>query len=107
MIDAREFAAALLEATTADQVSVPRRCLGDIVARLSELEARAAAVESDPDALLSLAVAADESGYSADYLGRLVKRGAFANHGTKFRPRVRRGDLPLKATSLPDWRRSA
>lgn len=47
--------------------------------------------------LLSLAEASRLSGYSADHLGKLVKRRQLANHGRAHAPRVRRGDLPRKA----------
>jgi hypothetical protein len=50
--------------------------------------------------LLTLEAAARECGYSADYLGRLVKRGQLANHGRRGAPKVRRGDLPWKPGKL-------
>ena len=46
---------------------------------------------------LNLRQAADESGYCADYLGRLVKAGEIPNAGRKGAPRIRRKDLPRKA----------
>ena len=94
--------AALLEATTADQVTVPRSALAPVLARLDALEARV--VERDPDELLSLGAAALESGYSADYLGKLISGGRLKYAGNRHRPRVRRGDLPRKATALPSLR---
>lgn len=48
---------------------------------------------------LSLTDAANECGYSPDHLGRLVKDGSLHNHGSKHRPKVRRGDLPKKVCS--------
>jgi hypothetical protein len=47
--------------------------------------------------LLTLTAAASVSGYRADHLGRLVRSGALMNYGRRNAPRVRRGDLPLKA----------
>ena len=45
---------------------------------------------------LTPAEAAEESGYHADSLLRLVREGKLANVGTPRRPRFRRGDLPRK-----------
>lgn len=52
------------------------------------------------DELLTLAVAARESGYSVDHLQELVSTGAIPNAGQKGRPRIRRADLPKKATAV-------
>jgi hypothetical protein len=43
---------------------------------------------------LSLTEAARESGFTADHLGGLVKRGKIANAGRTNAPRIRRIDLP-------------
>jgi hypothetical protein len=56
----------------------------------------AQAVAASDDQLLTLAEAAHESGYSADHLGRLVRTGSLRNHGRRYAPRVRRGELPSK-----------
>ena len=45
---------------------------------------------------LSLQEAAEESGYSADHLGRLVRDGKLPNAGRPNAPRIRRADLPSK-----------
>lgn len=37
------------------------------------------------------------TGYSPAHLGRLVREGKIPNHGRTNAPRVRRGDLPVKA----------
>ncbi len=50
---------------------------------------------------LNLTQAAAESGYSADYLGRLVKNGTIPNTGRPNAPRIQRANLPRKAGSLP------
>ena len=52
--------------------------------------------------LLTLTEAARESGYSAEYLGALVRQGRLANAGRAHVPRIRRRDLPRKASRLPD-----
>jgi len=49
---------------------------------------------------LTLGNAARESGYSADYLGRLVREGRIPNAGRPNAPKIRRSDLPRKASSL-------
>ena len=50
--------------------------------------------ESDP---LTLQQAADESGYSADHLGRMIREGKIPNAGRTGAPRMDRGALPIKA----------
>ena len=49
---------------------------------------------------LTLSNAARESGYSVDYLGRLVREGRISNAGRPNAPRIQRKDLPRKATAL-------
>jgi hypothetical protein len=63
-----------------------------------ELEDTLAAGDGE---LLTLHGAAQISGYSADHLGRLIRQGTLRNVGRPRAPRVRRGDLPRKAASLP------
>ena len=60
----------------------------------------AAALERDQGMLLSLEDAARESGYSADHLGKLIRRGQLRNAGRQNAPRIRRADLPRKVDSL-------
>lgn len=52
--------------------------------------------------LLTLTDGATESGYSADYLGALIRQGKIQNAGRPHAPRIRRQDLPRKASRLPD-----
>ena len=47
---------------------------------------------------LNLQDAAEESGYSSDHLGRFVREGKIHNAGRQGAPRIRRCDLPIKAT---------
>lgn len=54
-------------------------------------------VEADDD-VVTLAEAARESGYSADHLGRLLKRGDLKNYGRPHAPRLRRSELPKKVS---------
>jgi hypothetical protein len=56
-----------------------------------QVEAAMAAMEAEA---LTLVEAAEESGLSADHLGRLLRTGAIPNAGRKGAPRIRRGDLP-------------
>lgn len=53
-------------------------------------------LENEP---LTLAEAAEISGYSSDHLGRLVRDGTITNAGRPGAPRIFRRDLPLKAES--------
>jgi len=62
----------------------------EVLADLHELS-RANAL--DP---VSLGEASLISGYSIDHLQRLVAAGKLENIGKKGRPRIRRGDLPVK-----------
>ncbi len=60
------------------------------------------------DELLTVEEAAVESGYSTEYLRRLVREGKLRVHrnkGTKSRIRVWRRDLPVKRTPPPKNRR--
>jgi hypothetical protein len=65
-------------------------------ARLLEGALREAA-----DATLTLEQAAAESGYSGEYLRKLIATGELSQAGRKGAPRVRRADLPRKATRNP------
>ena len=56
------------------------------------------ALLQEGDALLTLPEAAEESGYSADHLGRLIRDGKVPNAGRRGAPRIARRDLPIKAT---------
>jgi len=50
--------------------------------------------------ILTLQEAGKESGYSAGHLGRLVREGQVPNAGRPGSPRIRRSDLPKKASEL-------
>ena len=52
--------------------------------------------------LLTLTDGATESGYSAEYLGALIRQGKIQNAGRPHAPRIRRQDLPRKPSRLPD-----
>ena len=58
------------------------------------------ALQAQADELLTLVQAAQASGYSADYLGRIVRSGQLRNAGRPHAPRIRRTDLPRKASGL-------
>ena len=70
--------------------------IGQVV---SDLEA--ALHENGPGELVGLTEAARLSGYSADYLGRLVRTGTLPNYGRKHAPLVERAALPCKPGYLP------
>ena len=54
------------------------------------------ALVSEGEAALTLQEAADESGYSTDHIGRLIREGKIPNAGRPGAPRIARGDLPIK-----------
>lgn len=80
--------------------SVKARALIDQL--LGELESLFA---DEEEHALTLTEAARESGYSQDHLARLVREGTIPNAGRSRAPRIRRKDLPRKASSLPVRRR--
>jgi hypothetical protein len=60
----------------------------------------ASVTRGEADDLLNLQQASQESGYSADHLGRLVRAGTIPNAGRPNAPKIRRRDLPRKAPGL-------
>ena len=54
------------------------------------------ALRDDQDERLTLAEAALESSYSTEHLRKRVAAETIPNAGEQGRPRIRRGDLPLK-----------
>jgi hypothetical protein len=59
-----------------------------------------AALQAEASEILTLAQAADASGYSRDQLRRLVRAGKLPDFGRPHAPRFRRADLPLKPGAL-------
>lgn len=64
----------------------------------SDLERALAAWQNEA---LTLSEASAVSGYSADYLGTILREKPQLNAGRKGAPRIRRRDLPIKAAALP------
>ncbi|MFL5561148.1 MAG: hypothetical protein ACJ79K_06715 [Gemmatimonadaceae bacterium] len=58
------------------------------------------AVELENEQPLTLRDASKYSGYSEDHLGRLVRHGKLENVGRPGAPRVRRRNVPKKATAI-------
>ena len=52
------------------------------------------------DTALNLTQAAQESGYSREHLGRMVRDEKLPNAGRPSGPKIRRRDLPIKSKSL-------
>lgn len=73
---------------------------GDAQARTLEwcADQLTSAVLQKADELLSLHRASEESGYSIDHLGRLLREGKISNAGRRAKPLIRRCDLPVKAS---------
>ena len=63
-----------------------------------ELEA---AAEASLEEMLTLAEAAETSGYAYSSLERMVRRGELPNAGAKGNPRIRRRDLPRRPPHEP------
>lgn len=82
----RQIAATLRESGASQAADV-----WDVAAARVETYERTRALER-----LSLAVASEESGYSLDHLGYLIKTGVVPNAGEKYSPRILRRDLPRK-----------
>ena len=57
-------------------------------------------IKSEKDVLLTLTLASQVSGYSADHLGRMVGEGRLTNYGRKGSPKLRLGDLPKKPRAV-------
>ena len=67
---------------------------GKLIRRLAvEVEE---ALRDNQDEALTLAEAALESSYSTEHLRKMVAAETIPNAGAKGRPRIRRGDVPLK-----------
>ena len=62
----------------------------------NELEAALAAWDLSP---LTITEASEHSGYSADHLRRLVRKGRIPNAGQRNSPRILRSSLPRKPDS--------
>jgi hypothetical protein len=78
-----------------------RAVLVDGAALLAEILADFQAVTGDDgDEALNLQQASRECGYSADHLGRLLRDEKLPNAGRPNAPRIRRRDLPHKASAL-------
>lgn len=78
-----------LRAEGCDQVAATRdRCA-------TELET---ALHTEEQEVLSIDMAAKESGYNAEYLRRLLRSNPALNAGRPGKPLIRRCDLPRKAT---------
>ena len=64
-------------------------------------EQLAAAMESVEETV-SLPEASRLGGYTVEYLQRLVRAQKITNVGKKYRPRIRRADVPVKPGHLPE-----
>jgi hypothetical protein len=58
-------------------------------------------MDASSDRHLTLSEASAISGYSAEHLGRLIRKGSIPNAGRENAPRIRLRDLPVKAGHLP------
>lgn len=76
-----------------------RRLGADAQARILDFcaDELTAALKRTDEELLSLSRAAQESGYSVDHLGRMLREGRIPNSGRTSKPLIRRRDLPRKA----------
>ena len=54
------------------------------------------AIRTGAEAVLTLAQASTESGFTADHLARQIRTGRIPNAGRLHAPRIRRADLPCK-----------
>ena len=70
---------------------------------VAELET---ALREVDDGTLTLAEAAEESGYSVDHLSRLLREGKIQNAGRRGAPRIAARDLPRRSGLEPRPRRA-
>ena len=85
----REQADAYERDAAGPQTAVLRRCAAEFEEAWREWESEE----------LTLQEAAQESGYTAEHLGRLIREGTIPNVGEPYSPRILRRDLPKK----PGW----
>jgi len=77
------------------------RGLGEPVRLIRSMADQLEAVLGREDSeTLTLREAGEESGFSVGHLGRLVREGQIPNAGRPGSPRIRRIDLPRKASEL-------
>ena len=69
--------------------------LGDILADFDQV------IRGQAEEVLTLAQAAQESGYSTDHLRLLIRQAKIPNAGRRRAPRIRRRDIPRKPGSQP------
>jgi hypothetical protein len=74
---------------------------GAVIALLRMADQLELALRRSEGEIISLRVAAQESGYTEDHLGRLVREAKIPNAGCKGSPRVRRADVPKKLQADP------
>ena len=58
------------------------------------------AASSEAERVLTLAQAAERTGYTVDHLGRLLREGRIPNVGRRSAPRIRVADLPRRPRGL-------
>lgn len=58
------------------------------------------ALRAEADDVLTLEQAAQESGFSAAHLARLIREGKIGNAGRRHGPRIRRAELPRKPRGI-------
>lgn len=84
-----------------EAAALERYAPGAAAAKRTDADQLEAALRDQDRELLNLKQASEVSGYSPDQLRRHVREGRLPNHGTKHRPRIRRGDLPRKPGRKP------
>ena len=90
--------AALIDAWRGEVTELTNRYAAQALANLTtqHIDELEKALKQDFDEPFTLKQASHVSGFSDDYLGRLIRQGKLTNVGRKNAPRVRRGDLPSK-----------
>jgi len=89
---------ALAERWKSEAETVERRYADNASARLLRTVAAelVEVLREEADELLTLAEAAEVSGYASDTLRHRLSNGSIPNAGVSGKPRIRRGDLPTK-----------
>lgn len=100
MKDVREPGSLVVEWRRVAEILRAEGCFEVAATRERSANELEALLHTQQNELLSITDAAQESGYSAEYLRRLLRKTPALNAGKAGKPLIRRAELPRKAMSL-------